>query len=208
MGPEEQTRSSIRRLIARASHGRRRSRGGAANNIWFPPGMIEACYHREAAEELLLHAKGLLIEENFNFVISVNYLLCLRVGHSMRFNRLGKLVEHPKKVILTKSKISTVLQSVFDKHIRVGSREEVNVDRAIRDELLDIRETICSGQMVWSLIPLRDVVARVAYHQAVDNMLAPTMSANVKQYLAMETSPTDEAIMNLLKGIIPTGQSL
>lgn len=204
MPPGDQTTSSIRRLIARASHGRRRSRGGAANNIWFLPGVIEACYHREAAEELLSHAKRLYIEENFDFLISVNYLLCLRVGHSMRFNRLGKLVEHPRKVILTKSKISTVLQSVFDKHIRVGSRKEVNVDRAIRDELLDIQETICSGQMVWSLIPLREVVARVAYQQAVGNMRDP-MSANLKQYLAMETSPTDEAIMNLVKGIIPKG---
>ena len=173
-------------------------------------GLLEICYQYDLAIELFKAINGKFWDDSFVFAISVNHVL-LRKCHvnsklPLVFKEVAKWAIDKKTfadaIFSEKKKDITLLaqmQHVMDTYVADGCECPVNISSQNRRKLLGKRSAIESAQAAQAFVSARDDVIRMGHKNILQNEKELNFGKKLSDALYTDSSPTEDALKELLK---------
>ena len=153
-------------------------------------GIIEACYHENTAKEMFKLAEREHGEENIGFICATNYLLCRKSGVGAKTGRVAGIDRHVT--------YEQAMAQIFQKYVRIGSDNQINIDYRLRGDLTSNEGAYCSSGNISKLIKAREACVFIVYQNIGRTASEVPISSSLVKYLKMENSPTDQEVKRRL----------
>lgn len=158
-------------------------------------GLIEVCYDRDLARELMAIAKKGFWDENVGFIIGVNHLLCRKVHIGTKLQGLAGLQT---------GDMDNQMQQVYQRYIPQSAEKSVNVSSSIRSFLTNNWTSIKSAQAVSQILEAREFIASGTIRDALPrDVQQSVISRRLYKTLQLSESPTDAKVMKKMSSMVP-----
>lgn len=154
-------------------------------------GLVEACYDKDLARELLEIGNKHYWGESIGFITGVNHVLRRKVGIGTKTARMAGLTRH--------GSMDDHMQQLYDLYVPEGSDKEVNIRYGNRTMLVTKWTSIKSAQAVGMLLKARyDVVSMCVRDCLKRDVQKHLISPRLARTLELKPSPSDEEVLKRL----------